>query len=544
LKLLKTRGRDPAFIKLPERTLFDHYKSLAKEFIPRGLFTAKNISASSTLKFDWNCSVCGKRIKNVSVADRTRALDEARTETRGCYICAKRARIKRKAPVPLPQWLKDECIDEKNTKGRHFTPRQKLMSSHARELRLWCCGRCGFRFRGTVGARNAEKDPQGCPSPACFGEDEIVDLTLEIHAWLAKLFMTSPRNSGYIKLSHCLPRWHKVYWKCEKGHVRYASFKEVMDRKGCLTCYDLEHPSENLASQTYKELQEQFVCVLNQETFGPQDVLAKSNRWVVEWLCQESPHHRWWSTPVRRTSKVPFSGCPFCARRRVAAEESLVKTHPHIAVQWDHSGNEHPTKKRKITPDEVLATDRKMYDWICAKDHKYQASCKARTEKGIGCSRCLVLPDCLANTYPELAAQWHERLNEELGLTPFNTTPGSMKKIFWQCLKIRTHSWPARVFRRVKEGSGCPHCARQTHKSNSIYWTYRGLYPHYHKELNPKAAHFSPAGLDQIYWWHCFSCGKPYRRTVGAMHAGVVGCVSCRAKRRVREKLSKELGRL
>jgi len=111
MKRLKTRGRDPAFIKPPERTLFDYYASLAAEFIPRGLFTAKSISATSRLKFDWKCSVCRRLIKNVSVASRTKAIDEGR-ETRGCYHCAKREPADGRQGRPLSQWLKDGvCSD-------------------------------------------------------------------------------------------------------------------------------------------------------------------------------------------------------------------------------------------------------------------------------------------------------------------------------------------------------------------------------------------------------------------------------------------------
>jgi hypothetical protein len=530
VKSLKTSGRDPAFMKLPERTLYGHYKSLAKEFVPRGVHTAKNISASSTLKFDWDCVVCGERIKGVSVMSRTRAIDEGR-ETRGCYVCADRGPIVQGDAEPLPQWLKDECVEEKG-----LTPPQKLMTD-TRELRLWCCGACKFLFRASVAVRNATKDRQDCPGCTNFGDD-IVDLTDKAHTRLAKMFMKGPRNAGYIKLRKMLPLKHKVHWKCGQGHVRYASFKQVFAKRGCLTCYTAKHKSETLASSTYKELADQFASVVGRETFEPQDVPAKSNTLIVEWHCQRSEFHRWRLAPGRRTSKVPFAGCPYCFRRRVAVEESLVKTHKSIAMEWDFDdGNKHPSKNRKITPDEVLATDRKKYDWVCLQGHGYKASCKARTERRVGCPLCLVLPNCLANTHPKVAAEWHTKLNEDSGLTPKNVSAGSMKKVHWRCRQVKKHCWKAVIYRRANEGTGCPHCARQTLiKANTLQGAYPKLVHYYHLELNRQAANAAPAGLNQIYWWYCRTCSNSYKRKVRSMLEGGFECLSCRARQRIRQK--------
>ena len=55
---------------------------------------------------------------------------------------------------------------------------------------------------------------------------------------------------------------------------------------------------------------------------------------------------------------------------------------------------------------------------------------------------------------PELAAEWHPRLN--LPLTPFDVRPRGKASVWWQC-RIG-HVWKAKVAPRAV-GIGCPHCS-------------------------------------------------------------------------------------
>jgi len=534
-----TKGRDAAFIEMPERTLFSGYKSLADEIIARGLYTAENISPSSPLKFNWKCAVCKKLIKNVSVASRTSAIDQARG-TRGCPVCAKRSPGKRQPGVLLSAWMRDECKEEPG-----LTPPDQLYSD-SRELRCWCCHKCWFVFSATVAARNAQENPQQCPNCTRFKKLELVDLTDKRHVRLAKLFVKDPRNTGYVQLRKKLPIEHRVYWKCEKGHVRYIPFIDVLCKRGCVTCYEQKHKGETLESSAYKSLYKQFVGVVGLPSFERQDVPANSHSLHVIWQCQNSNSssnlHRWSSTPARRTGTKPFAGCPYCASKRVVVAGSLAELYPDLAIEWNFDGNEHLTKAKKITPDEVLPTDTGAREWICmhlSSDHPpYQASCKARTERGVGCPRCLVLVNCLNKTNPEVAAEWHHRLNEDSDLTPFNVTAGSMRKVHWQCQKNKKHKWEAVIRRRAKEGTGCPHCDGKTMiKANTLSGAYEQLVPHYHPIKNPKAASATLAGLNKSHWWHCFGCKKPYKRIVRSMLERGAGCLSCRAAYRIRAKL-------
>ena len=62
----------------------------------------------------------------------------------------------------------------------------------------------------------------------------------------------------------------------------------------------------------------------------------------------------------------------------------------------------------------------------------------------------------LAETNPELAAQWHPTKNGDL--TPKQVSRGSHMKVWWKCQK--GHEWQTTIYHRTN-GSGCPYCTGQ-----------------------------------------------------------------------------------
>ena len=66
-------------------------------------------------------------------------------------------------------------------------------------------------------------------------------------------------------------------------------------------------------------------------------------------------------------------------------------------------------------------------------------------------------PEKAVKTYPKVPAQsaeWHKSRNG--ALSPNDVTPGSHRKVWWQCDK--GHSWEAPVYYVAISGSGCPYC--------------------------------------------------------------------------------------
>ena len=96
---------------------------------------------------------------------------------------------------------------------------------------------------------------------------------------------------------------------------------------------------------------------------------------------------------------------------------------------------------------------------MCKNGHEWKATIKDRN-RGNGCpydsGRKATMDNCLANINPILAKEWcHEKNGKE---TPFNTSFGSHKKVWWKC--YRGHEWKA-VVKNRNRGNGCLKCHRE-----------------------------------------------------------------------------------
>jgi len=108
----------------------------------------------------------------------------------------------------------------------------------------------------------------------------------------------------------------------------------------------------------------------------------------VWWKCKEG--HEWQAPIYSR----PKAGCPYCANKRVTADNSLAAIYPEVAKQW------HPTRNGDVTPDAVGAGSGKVFWWRCAVGHEWMRSVERRTKFGRGCPYCAgrLLPD--VSKYP------------------------------------------------------------------------------------------------------------------------------------------------
>ena len=106
----------------------------------------------------------------------------------------------------------------------------------------------------------------------------------------------------------------------------------------------------------------------------------------------------------------------------------------------------------------------------------------------------------LAVLYPEIAEEWHIRKNVEL--SPFDVTPSSGKKVWWNCQK--GHEWEATINDR-KKGSGCPYCSGTF---VSLDYNLTVKHPELEGEWHPsKNGDLKPnqvtPGSDRKVWWVC-----------------------------------------
>lgn len=64
----------------------------------------------------------------------------------------------------------------------------------------------------------------------------------------------------------------------------------------------------------------------------------------------------------------------------------------------------------------------------------------------------------LAVQRPDIAKEWHPIKNEDLKAS--DVTPGSAKKVWWQCPVNPEHEYPLQINYRSRR-KGCPHCSKE-----------------------------------------------------------------------------------
>ena len=139
---------------------------------------------------------------------------------------------------------------------------------------------------------------------------------------------------------------------------------------------------------------------------------------------------------------------------------NLLGTHPDLAKEW------HPTKNGDLTPKDFTLGSKKKIWWKCpkGKDHVWGATIGSRIS-GSGCPYCagqkVSAGNNLSVLYPDLAKEWHPTKNGKL--TPKDFTPGSGKKVWWQCPNADDHEYLA-IIRYRTGGSGCPYCSGKKNK--------------------------------------------------------------------------------
>jgi hypothetical protein len=137
---------------------------------------------------------------------------------------------------------------------------------------------------------------------------------------------------------------------------------------------------------------------------------------------------------------------------------NLKVLYPEISRQW------HPTKNHDLPPDKVTPGSRKKVWWVCDKGHEWQAIIESRSIGHDGCPYCAGTNASkdynFLKSYPEIAKQWHPVKNGQL--TPDKVTPGSNKKVWWQCNK--GHEWQAVIWNRNYRNPSCPYCAGKRKK--------------------------------------------------------------------------------
>ncbi len=200
--------------------------------------------------------------------------------------------------------------------------------------------------------------------------------------------------------------------------------------------------------------------------------------------------------------------------------------YPEIAAQW------HPTRNGELTPLNVSPWAHLKVWWRCARadDHEWEAVVANRTS-GRGCPFCsgkaASYSNSLSSLHPEIAAKWHPTKNG--GLTPTAVTPGSNKRVWWQCDKNNDHVWDAPV-KAVVKGGGCAFCRGfRASASNSLQEQYPAIAAEWHHTKNGSLTPSDVvAGSGKKYWWRCSKYPEHEWQAVLANRIKGSGCAVCR----------------
>ena len=147
--------------------------------------------------------------------------------------------------------------------------------------------------------------------------------------------------------------------------------------------------------------------------------------------------------------------CATTAQQQTGPDISMLS--PELQSQWDHEKNAH-LGSSVIKPQ----SNRKVY-WTCEKcpdghRHRWEAKVQHRSN-GRSCPFCSGHKVCphnsLPSTAPQVAMEWDAAKNPG---SPHDYTASSNHRVHWFCDKCN-QGWQTRICDRVKDKTGCPHCA-------------------------------------------------------------------------------------
>jgi hypothetical protein len=316
----------------------------------------------------------------------------------------------------------------------------------------------------------------------------------------ALLAQAHPKKNGSIDVSSLSSGSSVViWWKCVKGsdHEWEATVRSRTRGNGCPFCAGKRLSVTNSLAALFPEVAKQLHPSMNIGVTADK-VLAGTKK-AYWWRCPKSNLHDW-AAPVRcRTYQG--QDCPFCAGKRIAADNSLEAIYPEIAAEFD-------IKRNGKSSSDILPNSHQKYWWKCPKNsnHSWAATPNNRVSNKSGCPICsgnAVSPETsLAKNYPKIAAEWHPSRNGDL--TPSDVTVGSGRPVWWKCPKGPDHEWRTLIKNRVK-GDKCPFCSG---KKPSVTNSLASLFPDIALQLHPErnknmTAHDIVAGSHTRYWWKC-----------------------------------------
>ena len=257
------------------------------------------------------------------------------------------------------------------------------------------------------------------------------------------------------------------------------------------------------------------------------DKLYFNSEKKVWWKCNICGHE--WITNLY--SRNRGTGCPECAKKRVAYKkalpkegESLQDKYPELMKEWNYK------KNGNLLPSQVRCGSDKYVWWKCKHGHEWQSRISHRTGKKTGCPVCAGQKvvagfNDLATKFPELVKEWNYEKNN--GLLPTQVPCGSHRKVWWRC--NQGHEWEASLADRTR-GNKCPYCGGK--KVLAGFNDFEFKFPLVAKEWHPtkngdlKPNMFTWCSGKKV-WWLCPVCGHEWQTSISHRSSRGTGCPKC-----------------
>lgn len=298
----------------------------------------------------------------------------------------------------------------------------------------------------------------------------------------------------------------------------------------------LQGPVKNSVQEVAPELVEDWDYKKNGDL--KPDMIAAGSSQSVNWVCHTCGYE--WEAPVYHRAKS-HTGCPKCLGLVFEKGNNDLKSkNPELLIDWDYEAN----SANNIFPDEIMFNSGKTVNWVCHTcGYKWAIPLRNRTVQGCGCIQCgyetgrktkqknlLKEQGYITNTL--LLSEWDYEKNAEIGLSPYEVTPGCNKSAFWTCSKCG-YKWKAPIARRSK-GAGCRKCADKANPDlkrkrlieQGCALTNKLLLEEWDYEANAKSPQEYTMGSNFKANWICSKCGYKWSAVIHARNKGA-GCPAC-----------------
>jgi len=400
--------------------------------IKNGDLTPDDVTAGSNKKVWWKCPEGDDHEWKAAICDRQKY---------GCSICAGQKTVLSNC---LAKTNPKIALEWHLTKNGDLTPYD--VTAGCKKKVWWKCSK-GDDHEWIAVVYDRQK--QGCS--ICAGKKVVFSNCLATINPEIALEWHPTKNGDLTPYDVTAGCKKKVWWKCSKGddHEWIATVC-ARQKQGCSICAGKKVVFSNCLATTNPEIALEWHPTKNGD-LTPYDVTVGSGK-KAWWRCSRGNDHEWEAVIADRKKY----GCSICAGRAAVLSNCLATLCPEIALEW------HPTKNGNLTPYNVTPGSNKKVWWVCHKnfDHEWKSTIASRRNHE-SCSICVgktvVLSNCLATLCPEIALEWHPTKNGNL--TPYNVTPGSNKKVWWQCINDVAHEWQAAPYNRLRKNArGCAIC--------------------------------------------------------------------------------------